>query len=215
MVGTIRARAYDRFRPSDQLRLPEWDVLSVFEPIFISRDLSEREQEQLARAVDDPEIRHRIRTVGLGEYVGAARQVAEALELGSAGTDALGFALVLAAADWRRCGMTRPIPASMLVPLAEPHLDQRAQARLADQDAFNAGLAWATRDINLNVALLQRSGADSYILYDYGLDLISEQDNPIPESSWAVIIAHAEASELVRLGYTAEVSFHRHDFAAP
>ena len=28
IVGTIRARAYDQFRPSDQLRPPEWDVLS-------------------------------------------------------------------------------------------------------------------------------------------------------------------------------------------
>ena len=50
----------------------------------------------------------------------------------------------------------------MLVPLAEPYLDQRDQARLADQDAFNAGLAWATRDINPNVSLLQPAATDSY-----------------------------------------------------
>ena len=49
IVGTIRAKAYDRFRPSDQLRLPEWDVLSVFEHVFISRDLTQKEQERLAR----------------------------------------------------------------------------------------------------------------------------------------------------------------------
>jgi hypothetical protein len=169
IVGTIRAGAYDRFRPSDQLRLPEWDVLSVFEHVFISRDLSEEEQERLARAVDDPDIRDRIRTVGLGEYVGAVSQVSEALKLGVAGTDPLGYALVLAAADWRRCGMTRPIPSSMLVPLAKPHLDHRGQARLADQDAFNTGLAWATRDINPNVALLQPGGTDIYIINDYAL----------------------------------------------
>lgn len=111
IVGTIRARAYDRFRPSDQLRPPEWDVLGVFEHLFISRELTQNEQERLARAVADPDIRDRIRTVGLGEYVGAAGQVSEALKLGAAGTDALGYALVLAAADWRRCGMTRPVPA--------------------------------------------------------------------------------------------------------
>ena len=182
IVGTIRARAYDRFRPSDQLRLPEWDVLSVFEPIIISRDLTKKEQERLARAVADPEIRERIRAVGVGEYAGAARQVAEALKLGAAGTDRIGYALVLAAADWCQCGMTRPIPAPMLTPLAEPHLDQRGRARLADQDAFNAGLAWAMRDINPNVSLLQPAGADSYTVYDYALDLISAQGTPIPES---------------------------------
>ena len=122
IVGTIRARAYDQLQPSDQLRLPEWDVLSVFEHVFIRRDLSEKEQEQLAHTVADLDIQNRIRTVGLGEYVGAARQVAEALKLGAAGTDPLGYALVLAAADWRRCGITRPIPAAMLAPMARPHL---------------------------------------------------------------------------------------------
>jgi hypothetical protein len=214
IVGTIRARAYDRFRPSDQLRLPEWDVLSVFEHVFISRDLTQTEQERLARAVDDPDIRDRIRTVGLGEYVGAAAQVTEALKLGAAGTDPLGYALVLAAADWRRCGMTRPMPSSMLVPLAEPHLDQRGQARLADPDAFNTGLAWATHDINPNVALLQPGGPDSYIVYDYALDLISAQDTPIPGSSWAVIMATADPPELIRLGYAARVTYHRSETAA-
>ena len=213
IVGTIRAGAYERFRPSDQLRPPEWDVLSGFEHVFISRDLTESEQEQLAGAVDDPDIRDRIRTVGLGEYVGAAGQVAEALKLGAAGADSLGYALVLAAADWRRCGMTRPVPVSVLAPLAEPHLDQRRRAQLTDQDAFSAGLAWATRDINPNVSLLQPAGTDSYIVYDYALDLISEQGTPIPASSWAVIIDEADASELVDLGYTAEVTYHRTETA--
>ncbi len=110
IVGTIRAGAYERFRPSDQLRPPEWDVICGFQRIFISRDLTEREQQRLAGAVNDPGIRDRIRAVGLGEYVGAAGHVAEALKLGAAGADSLGYALVLAAADWRRCGLTRPIP---------------------------------------------------------------------------------------------------------
>jgi tetratricopeptide (TPR) repeat protein len=214
IVGTIRARAYDQFRPSDQLRFPEWDVLSVFEHVFISRDLSQKEQERLARAVDDPDVRDRIRTVGLGEYVGAARQVAEALKLGAAGTDPLGYALVQAAADWRRCGMSRPIPVSMLVPLAKLRLDQRDQARLADRDAFGAGLAWATRDINPNVALLQVGGIDSYIVYDYALDLISASDTPIPNSSWAVIMTNADPPELINLGHTASVIYHRDETAA-
>ena len=209
IVGTIRARAYDLFQPSDQLRRPEWDVLSVFEHVFISRELTQKEQARLADAVDDPDIRDRIRRVGLGEYVGAARQVAEALQLGATGTEPLGYALVLAAADWRRCGMARPVPSSVLVSLARPHLDQPGEARLADQEAFKAGLAWATRDINPNVALLQPAAADSYGVYDYALDLISAQNTPIPDSSWAEIMANADPPELVDLGYAAEVTYHR------
>jgi tetratricopeptide (TPR) repeat protein len=213
IVGTIRARAYDQLQPSDQLRLPEWDVLSVFEHVFIRRDLSEKEREQLAHTVADLDIQNRIRTVGLGEYVGAARQVGEALKLGAAGTDPLGYALVLAAADWRRCGITRPIPAAMLAPMARPHLDDRGQVRLADQEAFNTGLAWATRDINPNVALLQPAGTDSYVVYDYALDLISAQGKQISDSSWAVIMANADAPELVSLGYTAVTTYDHSEIA--
>jgi tetratricopeptide (TPR) repeat protein len=213
VVGTIRARSYEQLQPSDQVRLPEWDVLCVFERVFVKRDLSQREQERLADAVADPEIRYRIQTVGLGEYVGAARQVAEALELGSAGTDPLGYALVLAAADWRRCGMADPIPASILTPLARPHLDSRGQARLADQDSFNAGLAWAIRDINPNVALLQPAGAGSYDIYDYALELISAQGKPISDSTWAVVIVNADPEELIRIGHTAAATYNRSEIA--
>jgi predicted negative regulator of RcsB-dependent stress response len=214
IVGTIRARAYDQLRPSDQLRPPEWDVLNIFEHIFISRSLTQNEQERLARAVPDPEIQDRIRAVGLGEYVGAAQQITEALKLGAAGTDLLGYALVLAAADWRRCGMTRPVPAATLVALAEPHLDHRVRARLTDQDAFKSGLDWACRQINPNVSLLQPAGTDSYVLYDYALDLISAQGKPVSDSSWGVIIANAGALELISVGYAAEVTYHRKETAA-
>jgi len=213
IIGTIRASAYGRFRPSDQLRPPEWDVLSSFEHIFISRNLSERELERLAGAVDDSGIRDRICAVGLGEYVGAAGQVAEALKLGAAGADGVGYALILGAADWRRCGMTRAVPEAVLAPLAEHHLDQRGRARLRDQETFATGLRWATRDINPNVSLLQPAGPDSYIVYDYALDLISKQGAPVPVANWAVVMANADASELLDIGYTAEVIHHRTETA--
>ena len=213
IVGTIRARAYDPFRPSDLSRPLEWDVLGIFEHVFISRDLTQTEQERLAHAVGDPEIRDRICAVGLGEYVGAAGQVAQALKLGAVGTEPVGYALVLAAADWRRCGITRPVPADVLVPLAEPHLDQRGRLRLTDQDAFSSGLAWATREINPKVSLLQPAGDSSYIVYDYALDLISEEGASIPLSSWDVIMANTEASELVDVGQAADRVHQRPDIA--
>ena len=214
IIGTIRARAYEQFRQSDEFRPPEWDVLSIFMHIIVNRDLTDMELERLAHAVDDPNIRDRIRTVGLGEYVGAAMQVAEALKLGAAGTNPLGYALVLAAADWRRCGMTRQVSSSLLAALAQPYLDHQDQNLLANQDAFTAGLAWATRDINPNVALLKHAGTDSYAIYDYALDLISAQGTSIPESNWAVIVASADIPELLSVGYAASVTYHQSKIAA-
>ena len=64
-----------------------------------------------------------------------------------------------------------PCSAALTVGRASPGPAQASQAD--DQDTFSAGLAWATRDINPNVSLLQPAGPDSYIVYDYALDLIS------------------------------------------
>ena len=210
IVATIRAKEYEKFLPSDQGRPSEWDVLGVFERIVISRDLTGDEQERLASEVKNPAIREQIRAVGIGEYVGGARYVAERLNLGATGTNSIGYALVLGAADWRLCGMTRPVPASVLRSLAEPHLDWRGQARLADESAYNQGLAWATQDINPNVSLLQPAGADSYDVYDYALDLISQPEIPIPDdSSWNVIITQADGPELIDLGFEARYIYER------
>lgn len=82
------------------------DVISLFERVFVGRDLTQREQQRLNDAVSDPDTRARIRQIGLGEYVGAAVHISEALKLGAAGAGGVGYAMVLAAADWRRCGMT-------------------------------------------------------------------------------------------------------------
>ena len=109
IVGTIRTAEYERFQPTDELRPPEWDVICVFERIILSRKLTASEQKRLDDAIGDPSIRARIHTVGLGEYVGAAGRIAEALKLGD-GASGIGYALLLAAADWRRCGMSRPSP---------------------------------------------------------------------------------------------------------
>lgn len=44
VIGTIRATEYDRYQPTDQVRPPEWDVIHVFERVFLNRELSNAEQ---------------------------------------------------------------------------------------------------------------------------------------------------------------------------
>ena len=108
IVATIRATEYDRYQPTDERRPPEWDVLSVFEHVFVSRNLSDKEQQTLAEVVEDPKIRKQIGEIGIGEYTGAAGHIDEALRLGAAGTGGVGYALILGAANWRQSGMVRP-----------------------------------------------------------------------------------------------------------
>ena len=64
------------------------DVISLFERVFVGRDLTQREQQRLNDAVSDPDTRARIRQIGLGEYVGAAVHISEALKLGAAAPEA-------------------------------------------------------------------------------------------------------------------------------
>ena len=206
IIGTIRAGEYDRYTPTDQLRPPEWDVISVFERVFIDRNLSEKEQERLSQTVGNPEIQERIHRVGIGEYVGAAELIYEALLLGPS-VKPVGYALVKGASDWRRIGMNRHVPASLLRLLAEPYLDARVQAALSEEDSYEAGLAWATRDINPTVSLLQRLGAEAFTIYDYALDLISQQAEPVPDSTWRLAIEYGSASELLNIGYSAAVIY--------
>jgi tetratricopeptide (TPR) repeat protein len=206
IIGTIRAGEYDRFQPTDQLRPPEWDVLSVFERVFIGGELSDAEQQRLAEAVHDPDVQGQVRRVGLGEYVGAAEHIAEALRLGPS-VNPTGYALVLGAADWQRVGMTDAIPASVLRDLAAPHLQAHRRADLYGDKGYQAGLAWATRDINPTVALLQRAEPDTFTVYDYALDLLSDQTRPIPDTTWPILIEHATPMDLVGIGYAAQVIF--------
>jgi tetratricopeptide (TPR) repeat protein len=202
IIGTIRAAEYDRFQPTDQLRPPEWDVLSTFQRVFVNRELSDAEQERLAEAVADPDVRKRIRRVGLGEYAGAAEHIAEALRLGPSVSPA-GFALVMGAADWQRAGMSAPVPGLVLPDLAAPHLSARRREDLSSDQVYQGALAWATRDINPTVALLQHEGPDAFVVYDYALDLLSQQTRPVPDTIWPILIHHAAPRDLNRIGYSA------------
>lgn len=201
IIATIRSAEYERFQPTDQLRPPEWDVLRQFKLIPLARELTEDEEVRLDAAVANPEIQAQIRQIGIGEYAGAAKTIADKLALGAG----VGLALVLGAADWRRCGLTRPVPEALLPGLARPHLDDRGLARLADPAAYAQGLAWAVTDINAHVSLLQPAGPGGYAVYDYALDLIARQGQPVPDTAWEIVVGQASPAELGSVGYAAYV----------
>ena len=212
IIGTIRATEYSEYHPTDELRPPEWDVITVFERAFISRSLSPAEQDRLCRAVDDPVIRDRIRQTGLGEYVGAAEQIAEALTL-SESVSPLGHAIILGAADWQRAGASEPVPGSLLSSLAAPHLDSSRLVSLHDENTFSKALSWVTREVNPMVSLLSREGADTFRVFDYALDLISSKSEPIPAATWTILVENASSNDLASIGYTAHIRYRRPEVA--
>ncbi|HEX8759715.1 MAG TPA: hypothetical protein VF734_06990, partial [Pseudonocardiaceae bacterium] len=211
VVATLRAREWDRFQPTDQLRPPEWDALSVFDKITLDRDRDQPSEEDLAQAVPDVESRERITRVGIGEYVGAAERIADQLALG-AQSHPLGYALVRGAVDWRRTGITRPVPASLLPALAAAHLTPRQRASLADGERYADAVAWASREINPTVAVLE-PGDGVFTVYDFALDLLTATGDAPPADTWQLVLDNAEPDELVAVGYQAEVTYGQHDVA--
>ena len=125
----------------------------------------------------------------------------------------MGYALVLGAADWRRAGLSTPVPASLLPVLASPHLAVRDRADLADQEVYQEAVRWATREINPTAALLKHQESDSFTVYDYVLDFLAHDADPIPEATWPVLIEYASPADLARVGHTAEVTYHQSEVA--
>jgi tetratricopeptide (TPR) repeat protein len=211
VVATLRAREWDRFQPTDWLRPPEWDVLSVFEKVTLDRDRDRPNEEDLMRAVPDVEIRDRINRVGIGEYVGAAQHIADQLSLG-AQSHPLGFALVRGAVDWQQTGLTRPVPARLLPALAAAHLTPRQRTALMDDEKYADALAWATREINPTVALLE-PGEGVFTVYDYALDQLSAAKDAPCATTWQLVIDNAESGELFAIGFQAWVTYKLRDVA--
>jgi TPR repeat protein len=211
VVATMRAREWDRFRPTDQLRPPEWDALSVFERITLDRGRDRPNEDDLVRDVPDAEVRDRIVRVGIGEYVGAGQHIADQLALG-AQSHPLGYALVLGAVDWRRTGVLRPVPAGLLPALAAGRLSPRQRTALADDQMYADALAWATREINPTVALLE-PGDGAFTVYDFALDRLTATDDTPPADTWQLVIDNTEPGELGAIGYQAKITFGHHDIA--
>ena len=125
-----------------------------------------------------------------------------------------GYALVLGAVDWRRCGINRPVPASLLRALAESRLDARGRAKLADQRTYEAAVAWATSMISGGSPVLQPAGPDAFTVNDFVLQLILMRGVAIPEDSWQVAIENASAAELLRIGVMAKEGYGKPEIAA-
>ena len=202
VIGTIRAHEYDGYLPTSQFRLPEWDVLSLFSRVFLERGLSSQEKDRLRDAVGEAELCERIIRTGIGEYVGAAEYIAEALRTGQSASP-VGHALVLGAADWARVGMRRSVPTGLLGELAMPHLGARHHSRLSRTQDYEEAIGWATREINPTVSLLQPEEHDCFSIFDYALDLLATQGRPVPDTTWALAIEHAAPADLVNIGRAA------------
>ncbi|GAX58966.1 tetratricopeptide repeat protein [Streptomyces olivochromogenes] len=148
---------------------------------------------------------------GLAEYLAAGPELlGDWLDAWDVGNRPRAAALIAAAVDCRRAGLTRPLPRALLNSLHEAYLYERGGSRLRPE-ALEEAWSWATRQRRATTSLLVPVGgldvADGPVdVFDYLVDTSQIQATPetqVPERVFSAVLPLADASEAGRLASTA------------
>lgn len=181
VIATIRKAAYDRF--DQEAAISERKLLSLAAQLTLHRQLTYSEQVTAERVASGDSMLGTVlarlagdetRAYGLAEYLAAAPYLIRRFDnADDVGGMTIGVALVRAAVDWRRVGITRPIPKDALFELCRHYLpfDDAAQV---DDDAMDTALRWATHKVIATSALLTEE-QDGYRAFDYLLDYVETE----------------------------------------
>jgi energy-coupling factor transporter ATP-binding protein EcfA2 len=209
VVATIRLSELEGYRPRNNIRPPEWEVLRRFERVTLQRKNTKGERDRVRAVVTDPAVLAGVERYGLAEYLGAGPDAVERYDDGET-ICPIGQALVRAAVDWRRAGLTQLVSLPELQAALPIYLAGRPEV-ICDDAAVEDGLRWATDRINETVALLlphQRPGDDGrhtpdrlYEVFEYLIDVIgAREEAAIPAAMWRRVAraAGAEARDVAR-----------------
>jgi hypothetical protein len=211
VVGTIRVSELERFGARHEVDLDDqerdgWrtarEVLRLATEIPLSRRWSTAELDRASRSTDQ-----RVRSVlPMTDTFGLAELLADGPELARdwqhawrAGGQPHGAALVAAAVDCRRAGLTDPVPVDLLGELAQHYLDVHGGAALRPEP-FDAALAWATKPARGASSLLIPAGGNQVLAFDYLIDLVSE---PVPVPVWLALVDWCPPEQALGIGLTA------------
>lgn len=213
VLATLRAEERARLAAgsADGAELPGLarevaDVLRLAHYVWIDRQLSEPETRRaMFTAETDPRIAAALASgkgYGLAEFLAAGPQLLDRWRDGWApGQHPRGAALVAAAVDCRRAGLTRPLGRAMLVSLHDSYLDAHGGNRLRPE-RLDEAFAWATTPQSATTALLHAHDNDTYVVFDYLVDSLQRSAaaaNNISESSLRIMLDHADLGEALSL----------------
>jgi HEAT repeat protein len=147
------------------------------------------------------------------QHLAGVPELVERLE-GARSAFPAGYAVVLAAVDWRRAGLDRPGTAEDLLPIAEAYLDQlpevAPQRISAHKQDLPRALPWASELINGTAALLDHwqrrpNGLDEYRATDPIVDHVTSQlgQRLSTPAAWQWILHRVAVREKVRVAAAA------------
>lgn len=192
VLATMRTRAYDQFRPLDVSQPPEWRVLRNFHRVGLARNLTDSEVARFEAAISDRHLIAAVQRYGLAEYLGGGPQAVGRFEAGAT-LNPVGYAIAHAAVDWRRTGMSSPVPLPVVHEVVHHYLPLGSVAPNAG--TLEQGLRWATEKINETVSLVSKSVGDEIEAFDYLVDHVSERDPRVPDALWESALHLSDPSQ--------------------
>lgn len=196
-IATLRTEQYRRLRAGGEAahtedgRLSSIDrIMNQVEPIVMDRKWTSAEIERAGAIADDSRIADAVRhqdVYGIAEYLAAGPKLMQEWRLAwAAGENPRGAALVAAAVDLARIGITIDLSLSTIAELHHSYLDDAGGALLRPE-AMGTAISWATRrSYGVTSLLLPGTKEDTYRAFDYLPDAL-ERDrkaHPISDETW-------------------------------
>jgi tetratricopeptide (TPR) repeat protein/type II secretory pathway pseudopilin PulG len=228
VLATMRASEYAKRSPDRDRDHPdlERDVLRAERELLdqavhfeLLRRFSPAERNRAAERAWDPRIADALAHAGrygLAEYLAAGPRLwlrwRNARAVDNPDDAQAGAAIVAAALDCRRAGLTRPVPTRLLKELYRDYLEAVVAGRLA-AGAFDEGLAWAREPVQATSALVA-SDEDGEVVFDYLLDRLQADPEapPVPPRVWERLLADLRPDDGVAVGVAAHTAG-QHSFA--
>ncbi|MER7117992.1 hypothetical protein ACFQL8_19155 [Streptomyces goshikiensis] len=190
-------------------------ILNLIEPLVLERQWSEAEMRRLRTHLANPNPDMRLADAarhhgvhGIAEYLAAGPKLLEEFltTRRQPSGHPRGAAIVQAAIDLARAGISTPLPAETLVALTTCYLTAGDASRL-QAESLEQALSWAT-EVQFGVAgmLVATDTAESWRPFDYLVDAnagVGEAVD-IPDEVWEAAVTHANGgSELLPVGRSA------------
>lgn len=171
VIATMMQSSYKQWRDGAKDKPPGWDVLNRFTIIQLDAFLTKNEEIALSNS-SYADLATTVRNVGLAPLLGGAPRARQRLEEGLK-RHLWGYALVRAAADWRRVGLG-PATEEQLQKVALAFKDEIAWGEPNWKKAWK----WASKELNDTVSLIRQTGPDEWEVLDLVAD---EADWPLSQ----------------------------------
>jgi uncharacterized membrane protein YkvA (DUF1232 family) len=206
LVATITDQRYDEIlHRGGDITTAARIALRRAKPVRLAFALTDRERRQARKLYPHEDV-----TVSIGEALVGGESLASRLDCADK-TEPVGAAVVRAAVDARRAGLSRPITTEELRALYPLYLhririDLEPKAELVDR-----GLAWARQPLESQVALMKPApapGGDAWEVFDFVVAAADKRipglpGRELPEQIWPGLLAVVSTDDALDIGVAA------------